>query len=141
MRHLRAMSDFKLNSLKAVIFLLKCLIVFCANILLTLSVPMHKTRHNVEHTNMENLVFRGTYRVHSEDSSLCNSVCSKISLSIGHKFIWRFDKNAQECKCLEAVKLDYFRYNEVMDLAEFIYHRMTFILCKCGSFLFVPPPA
>ena len=129
------------NKPNRVTFLLNFLSVLMAKTVLVESVLMHKTRHDIEHTNQDNLVLLDSKPVQGSDSSLCNSACNKISLSIGHKFIWRFDKNAQECKCLEAEKLDYFRYNEVWDHFEFIYDRKSVLISECGSLLFVPPPA
>ena len=48
-----------------------------AKIVLVESMLMHKTRHDVEHTNQDNLVLLDLKPVQGSDSSLCNSVCSK----------------------------------------------------------------
>ena len=91
---------------------------------IVLSALVHKTKHDVMHTNKNKLEFLHETKVHGKDSSLCSSECGEVSLSDGnHKRIQRFDTHSKLCECFEAEELNYFRYNEVSDHIVYLYDR------------------
>ena len=115
---LRKMSP---NSYKVVAFMISYLLSVPI-----LSAPMHKTRHNVRHTNNVNMVpLQSDTILMRADSSLCTSACVKIGTSDGNKLkhIQKYNLETQLCECFEAETLDFFRYNEILDHITFIYDR------------------